>query len=452
VGWNPVEGASVNELEQTAKSAEKRIALWGAWYGSHNVGDQAVLIGIARILQRTLGAVHITVFTDDSAHVLDYAPSGSGCRISALDSRRQFPRVLQSLAHSDLFVIGGGVPFFQNPRHLLVMATLVGAAKAFRTPYMTWAVASQQVSSPAAKRLFRWVLDGAAAVTCRDLATRRLFESCGLDSTVDVVADPVLSLAGQPESSSGSPPRLIGNRDAERPLAALIPRGLRRSGGSSGIHYGGQTSGDIARNFSCFAAALDWLWTHGYQPVFVPMNTVAPDDDREAARAIIHLASYGDRALRVDEAVRPLTVPALLRRCRLAMTARVHGSIMAMLANCPIVMYAFDVKHRGIMESMGLAPYVLDSRTADPAETSRLLDDLTDDLDGVRRFMREKLTVLEEDAMAPGRLARRIVTGARGDGADPHRLDSTYSVRSDRSRRRGPGPVEARSGRARPGR
>ncbi len=50
----------------------KHIAIWGAWYGSHNVGGQAILITIVQILEQSLGKIHLTVFTKNPGHVLSY--------------------------------------------------------------------------------------------------------------------------------------------------------------------------------------------------------------------------------------------------------------------------------------------------------------------------------------------------------------------------------------------
>ncbi len=35
----------------------KHIALWGGWYGSHNMGDQALLLAITDILAVAVGDV-----------------------------------------------------------------------------------------------------------------------------------------------------------------------------------------------------------------------------------------------------------------------------------------------------------------------------------------------------------------------------------------------------------
>ena len=66
-----------------------RVVLWGAWYGSRNVGDQALLLTITSLLEKELGEVRFTVLTDDPVHVLEYTANESCCKVNALQSRRQ---------------------------------------------------------------------------------------------------------------------------------------------------------------------------------------------------------------------------------------------------------------------------------------------------------------------------------------------------------------------------
>ena len=139
--------------------SKKHIALWGGWYGSHNVGDKALLITITQMLHSMLDEVRFTVFTDNPKQVLAYGPQESGCEIYALENKRQFHRLVQTLATCDLFIINA-VPFYQQPYHLLVIGTLVSLARFFGTPYITWSVAGQRIDSKTAKKGFsvggRW--------------------------------------------------------------------------------------------------------------------------------------------------------------------------------------------------------------------------------------------------------------------------------------------------------
>ena len=386
----------------------KQIAIWGAWYGSRNVGDQAVLISIAQLLREHIPEFRLTVFTDDPDHVNSYAARESGSDICAMRSKADPLAVLRTVRDADLLIIGGGVPFFDSFRHASIMRILAWTARRSCTPYLTWAVASQAIRSVITRQAYRSVIAHASALTCRDHETQMLFR--GLDPTMVVhqVADPVFALQGLRDIGLARY-RISGERCPGRPLVGMVPRSLRPDDRSANVHYGRQSRISVANKKACFARALDRLWTLGYQTLFIPMNTVAPDDDRDAAREIIGKADYGRHALLVDQAIRPQEIPGLLSNCEFAICARVHGSITAMIANTPVIMYAFDRKHHGIMQSMELGNFVFDPTTHEHTKIDHLIDLLSSSITDTRARMRVRLEVLRQQARQPARIASELL-------------------------------------------
>jgi len=80
-------------------------------------------------------------------------------------------------------------------------------------------------------------------------------------------------------------------------------------------------------------------WEHGLQPVFLPMNTVAPDNDLAAAKAIIAHAGRGKYVFTIDAEIRPITASALYAACKWSFVAHLHGGITSTLGYCPTIMY-----------------------------------------------------------------------------------------------------------------
>jgi polysaccharide pyruvyl transferase WcaK-like protein len=392
----------------------KKIALWGAWYGGHNVGDQVLLLTITDILAQTLGEVKFTVLTDNPEHVNAYTRQESRHPLDAFHNRKQFFEVVRRVAGADLFIFGGGVPFYEAREHVLAMALLVGIARLARTPYILWTVSSQEVHDPFARRVFGWVLNAADAITYRDPHTHALFQECGARRPMHLAADSGFWLEPAPPEQANEQLERAGLRDRYRPLAALTPRTLRSKDGEAETHYNPKTQAQFEQEIRCFAAALDWLWENGYQPVFVPMNTVAPDDDRIAARRVMECARHGAHALLVDEEIRPRVAPAIYAQCELSFVARVHGSITSLVANCPVMMYAFAPKHAGIMASMGLEPYALPEASATPERTVALLADLLANREPLRRSMAARLEALKQEALLPARMAADLLKSRRG--------------------------------------
>jgi polysaccharide pyruvyl transferase WcaK-like protein len=139
------------------------------------------------------------------------------------------------------------------------------------------------------------------------------------------------------------------------------------------------------------------------------MNTFPPDDDRIAARLIIQAARHGEHAIQIQEQVSPRLAPAIYRECFFSVVARVHGSITSFIGNCPPLMYAFDLKHIGIMESMQLSQYLLSEEAATSQNTIELLEKLASESDKIRPAMAARLEVLRQEALIPAKLAAQLL-------------------------------------------
>jgi len=394
----------------------KKIVIWGAWYGSRNVGDQLLLLAITDLLYDHLTKdVKFHVLTNNAPWINEYTSAESPADIFALQSRKEIFKVIQTIKDCDLFIIGGGVPFFEQPMHVLIMLFLIGLVRFFRKPYLLWSVSSQVVQSKFALAAFRWVLKGSGAITYRDQATQDLFATCGIQpDKMCQVADSGFALNIADDKEGIEILKQFGWQPESRSLVALTPRKLRTADGEAETHYAIKSSEQYQQEVDCFAAAHDWLWKNGYQPVFVPMNTVPPDSDLEAARDVIAKAQYGQHALVVDQSLRPRVVPGVYKQCQASFVARVHGSITSMLGNCPMMMYAFAPKHGGIMESMGMKDYSLGLEMATPEATIEMLAKLLSNRESLQQKMADRFSALKSEALYPVELSRKMLNKPHG--------------------------------------
>ncbi len=393
------------------RDKKRKVILWGGWYGSRNIGDQLLLLTITDLLDEMLDDVRYVVLTDNPDHVNAYTSRKSSSAITGLATRKQFVRVIREILSADVFVFGGAVPFFQQPKHLLAMIILVAVCKLGNTPYMTWSVSSQPVTSGLAKRVFKWVLQDAAAITYRDIHTRQLFEECGIKNAMWLTANSAFSISSKDCQHAMALLSRAGVRHTDRQLIAFTPRTLAGAENTNATHYSQQTINDYQHELECFSALVDWCWEHGYQPLFIPMNTYGDDDDRIAARACLKRSVHGQKALLIDEEVRPKDAPALYDQCAASFVARVHGSITSFIAECPVMMYAFQPKHSGIMAMMGLDEFNLIAEFATPQRAVELFQRLLTDREFTIERMRKKKVILNESAHIPAEIVKDIVEG-----------------------------------------
>ena len=156
-----------------------KICLWGAWYGSQNVGDQAILLTIVSLLKDRIRYSKFIILSENAKYIEKYAAE-AGLELHALNKWRQIHKTLYALCTSDLFIIGGGVPFYDKLSHAIVCAFFVTVAKIFGCRVMTYAVATQTLQKHLTIFIYRNILENLNLVTVRDPLTLRTFQNIGV--------------------------------------------------------------------------------------------------------------------------------------------------------------------------------------------------------------------------------------------------------------------------------
>ena len=389
---------------------KKRIILWGGWYGSRNIGDRALLLAITDMLHQALGDVHFIVLSAKPSEVYRYTKEDSDLNIEVIRTKDLLKVIIQ-IVKADLFIFGGAVPFFDKFGQLSAMLGLTFFARLFKTPYFLWSVSSQPISSWLAQKVFRFVLSGAEGITYRDEHTRTLFRKCGVsDENMDKVVDAVFSLrSGEKKDALVLLEKAGCKTESSRSLVALTPRSLRQKDGEAETHYSPQSDSQYQHQIDSFANVLDWLWENNYQPIFIPMNTVSPDDDRSASKLIMKQAKHGGNALIVDQEISPRLAVPMYGICEMSFVSRVHGSITSFIGGCPPMMYAFDKKHKGIMDTMELGEFILHPERDAPEKAVFLVKQMLNKDVAWKAELKEKYQTLNQDSFIPKKMIFKLI-------------------------------------------
>lgn len=252
------------------------------------------------------------------------------------------------------------------------------------------------------------VIDGGKIITCRDKYTVNIFTSLGIKRIPEIVKDPAFTLKDIDYEDAA---RLIAKYSpgmTNSKLFALTPRTLRTRNAEAQTHYNEKTLEEIQHQFDVYSIALDWLVANGFTPIFIPMNTYPPDDDRIIVKQITEKSKWGNLAIVIDEIVMPRTAPALYSVCKGSLVSRVHGSITSFLGNCPPIMYAFEKKHKGIMEAMELDALIFDVDN-EPHAIIPLLEFLEDNRENIMEKMEINKRILDKKAHVPCEYIKNIL-------------------------------------------
>ncbi len=372
-----------------------KICLWGAWYGSKNVGDQTILITITKLLRDRVKDSRIIVLSENAKYIEQYMAK-DGLEVQALNKWRQIHNTLYALTTADLFIIGGGVPFYDKLSHALVCAFFVFVAKVFGCRVMAYAVATQTLNNPLSRLIYKNILKRLNLVTVRDPGTLREFQGLGVKKKVILTADPGLTLTMADRTEVNRILMQEGIEESEsRPLIGITTRKISSSHSYRSEHYRQLSDKDIIKFQECIAKAADFLTTLG-RVVFIPMHTVDPDDDRKMATAIINKMSHTSEVKLISKQYSPAEIMGMIARCSFLLGTRVHSIILAAASNVPFVVGAYDLKLVGIAESLNMKKYAIDFIETDFDVLISRIEQAWKERDKIKHELKQRVTELRK--------------------------------------------------------
>ncbi len=314
------------------------------WFGEGNLGDEAMLEGLLRVLERSLGPAEVTVSTGD--------PDGTRARFGTPTLQRRPPAksgyrdlaLVRASLRSSLVTLGGGdlireqadgtVPALnwldrmRVPHGLGRPTALVGVSVGeLFTPTVVRRVA---------KELRRFTLlavrDTASATRLRELT----------DRDVHVMGDLAL------EAIDPLPPRV----SAGPPRIGVATRAIAGRGPSVPDAAG-------QRLESALATALDQLVREaGIEVELIPFRArsaaVARDDDRRAGESLAAAAASGAAWIRREPPRDAAGFRAIAADLDLVVAVRLHAAVLGAGAGRRIVGISYDPKVEGFLSDIGV--------------------------------------------------------------------------------------------------
>jgi polysaccharide pyruvyl transferase CsaB len=301
-------------------------------YGGLNLGDEAILTVALEQLRTAVPGVELTVFTRDVCHTRAHHDVDR-----AIDARTAFrDELVAELERLDLLLLGGGGILYDRESECYLHVPRI--AQAMGVPTATYAIGVGPLERHVERRAVADVLNGMAAITVRDVGTRRLLEEIGVTNDIAVTADPALLLR-----PAATPPPEIDWHELSRERH-LVGMSVREPGGMThGLEQG--VYHQLLANAADFVAER-----FDANLVFVPMER---QDIGHAHRVIAEMGSP-DRAWVMKGTYGPREVLAMMGALDLAIGMRLHFVIFAALAGVPVLALPYAAKVTRFLERLGV--------------------------------------------------------------------------------------------------
>jgi len=317
------------------------VLVYGGWFGSGNLGDEAILIGVRKILEEHLPEARLTALSIDP----QYTKAACGVEAVKLESPRTV--IKNRKTYFDLFreadacIVIGGTPFYDYGH--LSRIIHMGLPSINEKKLICFGVGSKPITSLKGREITRRLLRHSLLISTRDLPSKNILMGMlrngsrlapRLDLTGDsgLFMDPSVRTRGKGNTVFFCPRRLM---DSNREL----------------FHEKIDVS-TIGRVRHMQAIAADNLVESGYDVVFMPLHTVHPDNDLEEIRVIRNLMKKDARV--VPRPGSPERALRMISESALVVGMRLHSLVLAASCGVPFTSIDYDIKIGGFMDHMDL--------------------------------------------------------------------------------------------------
>jgi len=270
--------------------------------------------------------------------------------LGIIDYRRHFE-------WADACILTGGTPIYDYDHASRIIHCRL--PRLLGRELICFGIGVKPVRSFHGKRLVRWLLEGAAAVSTRDPISERELRKLGLEGEIRVTGDSALFL--DPEAGNTATLEELGLGKLNHPIA-FCPRAL--SSDHRAHYHTPLTQATIAKLRRNIATVADRLTETGYDVVFIPMHRSQGDDDTAEIAEI--RGRMKEASTVVENVESPERAIELLGRMNAVFGMRLHSLMLAAMEGIPIVSVDYDPKIRGFMEHAGAEDYL--SGVEDPPE------------------------------------------------------------------------------------
>lgn len=302
---------------------------------------------------------------------------------------------------ADACILTGGTPIYDYDHASRVIHCRL--PRLLGKELICFGIGVKPVRSFHGKRLVRWLLEDAAAVSTRDQGSERELRKIGLECEIRVTGDSALFLDSETRDTA-----TLGELGPLNHPVAFCPRAL--SSDHRAHYHAPLTHATISKLRRNIATVADRLTETGYDVVFIPMHRAPGDDDTAEITEITEMMN--ETPALTAHPGSPQKALGILGRMELVLGLRLHSLILAATAGVPVVGIDHDPKIRGFMEHAGAGDCLCG--VEDPPEAlTRQIEKALDSRTSMKRRLRDNCERMRAKIMEESQRIAEIVQRER---------------------------------------
>lgn len=330
------------------------IILYGGWFGSGNIGDEAILAGLLKLL--SLYNVVPIVITSNTEEVKRRYKVATLSNSESKYRREPLKRIFRTYYSSSAFLLTGGTPLYDWD-HLIRMLRILPAILLGKKISIV-AISAKPIRNKFSKLIIRMLLGRAHRISVREpLSALTLYK---LYPRLPILCpDPSILLNPIKES------RIIQILEREELSSStfiiICPRCLTMKYHKLAYHE--QVDKDSIRNLiNSLAKLVRYIVKQGYLCVFIPFHKAKQDNDLFMINIIIGMLENDiKRHVKVLTNLNaPEEIISVISKAKCVIGMRLHSIIFSALVGTPFIGISYEPKVYGFAKLIGAEKYIID--------------------------------------------------------------------------------------------
>ena len=370
-----------------------RTLVWGGWYGSRNIGDTAILLGIKELYKLINHNRHyyLGFLSTDVDYTNTNGVSGKRALLkSDVVKPWNWVKLIRIFSESDRVVISGGTPIFDFSHGIRSLYFILPVL--LKKPFILFGAGVKPIHSWYGKKYIPFTLKRAYYTSVRDDGSMNILQNLGVKHTVKT-ADSAFFAPAADKNELIPVLQRYGVKESDK-LLIVAPRLM--SPDKKRLYLDedmdqnviSQTPEKIARAIDANSESYDKI-------VFMAMHFYGPDSDVELIKTILEKTNT-KKAVYIEEELRPTVAIALFEHAHVVLAMRLHALLLSASMCTPTVGIAYEQKVTDLFKRLEIEENVLDLFDFSEQELSEMLSRVTSNRNKLHRKLEKTVSKLRE--------------------------------------------------------
>ena len=370
-----------------------RTLVWGGWYGSRNVGDTAILLGIRELYKKINAGKHyyLGFLSTDVDYTSTNGVTGKRALLkSDVLKPWNFAKLVNNFREADRVIISGGTPIFDFSHK--IRTVYFSLPVMFNKPFVLFGAGVKPIKSRYGKWYIPRTLKKADYISARDDGSAEILKGLGLDKTVKTADSAFFAPAADRETLEPVLER-HGIKWSDK-LLVVAPRLM--SPDQKRLYLDEHMGKDvISETPKKMAAAIDKVAGKFDKVVFMAMHYYGPDSDYELIKETMGYTK-SKKVVFIEEELRAETAIALFKHAHVVLAMRLHALLLSASMYTPMVGIAYEKKVKDLFKRLNSEKYVVDLFDFSAEGLTKVLEDATANHDTQSKHLEKRVTELRE--------------------------------------------------------